>query len=69
MTTRNDLERRIADLADDWDEQNRILHWVLRDLGGEPARLLGDSPFGAFASDTPSRASTSAKLGGGGIGV
>lgn len=47
MTTRDDLARRIAELSEEWEEQNRALYWILRDLGGDPARLLGESPFRA----------------------
>jgi hypothetical protein len=80
MTKRNELERRprggtfparftaaLADLSERWDEQNRALYWVFKDLGGEPERILVDSPFEAFVATA--RTSSTAWRPVGGLGV
>lgn len=41
----NTLDARLHALRVEWAEQTQSLYWSIRDLGGEPAALLGANPF------------------------
>jgi len=45
MNDERALRARLQSLSEEWEEQSQQLYWVVRDLGGDPARLLGPNPF------------------------
>ncbi len=60
---RSRFDAALAELADEWDEQSRVLHWAFRDLGARPEELIGDSPF--RAGSRPARAAIASRPAGG----